>query len=77
MPFTFPTSPRLWRVFDDCSDQALAAIAAEGFTGIWVFCELRKLMTSGVFPELNRAGAEERVAEIQETVDRAARVMVS
>ncbi len=72
MPFTSPSAPRLWRVFDDHSDEAFAAVAAEGFTGLWVFCELRDLMHSAVFPELNRPGTADRLARLQETITRAA-----
>ncbi len=55
------------------TDEALADIAAEGFTGVWVFCLLRDLMDSRVFPELNRPGASERKAAIQTLIERAAR----
>jgi hypothetical protein len=73
MPFISRSAPRIWRLAGDSSDAALAAIAAEGFTGLWLFCELRNLMNSAVFPELNRPGAAERLAEIQDLLTRAAR----
>lgn len=83
--WTAPDSPRIWRApgshagNDEArdaartyDDAALARIAAEGFTGIWLFCQLHELMQSAVFPELNDARASERLAGIQAVVDRAA-----
>ncbi|MHB9132284.1 MAG: hypothetical protein ACYDBB_14515 [Armatimonadota bacterium] len=55
------------------TDAELARIAAEGFTGIWVFCEIYDLMQNTVFPELNRPGAAERLASLQALVERARR----
>ena len=84
--WTDPQGVRIWRMpaqgtcADDVlnsaeyyTDAALAELAGAGFTGIWVFAELYNLMRSSVFPELNRAGAEERVAALQVLIDRARR----
>ena len=37
------------------TDDVLSRIAADGFNGIWIFCQLYTLMRSSVLPELNRA----------------------
>lgn len=67
---------RIWRsvggTVESYTDDVLAGIAAEGFTGVWLFCTLPDLMHSRIFPELNRPGASERLAAIQALVDRAA-----
>ena len=86
MLWTDKNAPRIWRsgcagTGDDealsdaagCTDEVLARIADEGFTGVWLFCRLHDLMASTVFPELNQPRADERVAGIQAVVDRAAR----
>ncbi len=86
MLWTDPQAPRIWRsgrvgtyqdepgrAADDYADDTLARIAAEGFTGIWLFCKLHDLMDSAVFPELNQPGAAGRIAGIQTVVERAAR----
>ena len=86
MLWTDPTATRIWRcpaegtTADDVlnsaafyTDDVLARLAAEGFTGIWVFTLLYNLMHSRVFPELNRPGAAERQAALQELIDRARR----
>jgi hypothetical protein len=77
MLWTDPSALRIWRSVggsaESYTDEVLAEIAAEGFTGIWLFCILRDLMANRVFPELNRAGAAERMAAIQALIDRAAR----
>ncbi|MHB9025103.1 MAG: hypothetical protein ACYC7E_13180 [Armatimonadota bacterium] len=83
MQWTDPTGTRIWRspaagtTADDIlnseayyTDEVLAGIAVEGFTGIWVFCELYNVMRSTVFPELNRPRAEERLAALQILIDR-------
>ncbi len=68
---------RIWRgvggTAESYNEEALSEIAAEGFTGIWLFCMLPDLMQSRVFPELNRPGAAERLRKIQALVGRAAR----
>lgn len=75
-PWTAPDAPRIWRSVagtpESYSDAELADIAADGFTGVWLFCSLRDLMQSRVFPELNRPGAAERLAAIQALIARAA-----
>ena len=55
------------------SDDMLARVADEGFTAIWLFGVLYDLMRSSVFPELNRPGADERVASIRQVAERARR----
>ena len=75
--WTLPSAPRIWRsvegTVESYSDDVLAGIAAEGFTGIWIFCILRDLMNSRIFPELNRPGSAERLAAIQALIERTAR----
>lgn len=84
--WTEPSSPRLWRatpsdfLHDEVgsaaevyTDAALARLAEEGFTGIWLGGVLYDVMRSQVFPELNRPGAEERIAELHTLIARAAR----
>lgn len=77
MLWTDPGALRIWRSVAGSvasyTDEVLADIAGAGFTGVWVFCILRDLMDSRVFPELNRPGAAERLADIQALIDRAAR----
>ncbi|HOS42890.1 MAG TPA: hypothetical protein PK794_04290, partial [Armatimonadota bacterium] len=77
MRWTDPKALRIWRSVDggvaSYTDEVLAGIAAEGLTGIWIFCILRDLMDSRVFPALNRPGAAERRAALQALIDRAAR----
>ncbi len=74
--WTQPDSPRIWRSIagsvESYTNDVLAGIASEGFTGIWLFCLLPDLMASRVFPELNRPGAAQRLAAIQALIDRAA-----
>jgi hypothetical protein len=77
-------SPRLWRhpyshfagdetlhAADTYTDPALARIAEEGFTGIWLFGALYDVMRSEVLPELNRPDAERRIASVQTVAERA------
>ena len=84
MLWTDPKSPRIWRdsfnhegkgevlaAAAHYSDEVLARIAEEGFTGIWFFCLLHELMRSSVFPELNQPLADERLASLQTVIDRA------
>jgi hypothetical protein len=84
MLWTEAESPRIWRHVgtnieagglyfeaDAYTDAVLAGIAAEGFTGVWLFCLLYDLMDNRVFPELNRPGAAEKLAAIQRLIDRA------
>ena len=67
MTWTDSSGVRIWRspaqgtLGDDIlnseahyTNDGLAALAAEGFTGIWVFCTLYAMMDSKVFPELNQ-----------------------
>ncbi len=69
-------SPRIWRSIagsvESYTDDVLAGIATEGFTGIWIFGLLRELMSSRVFPELDRPGATQRLTALQALIDRAA-----
>ena len=75
--WTDPAAVRIWRSvtggMESYSDDVLGRIAAEGFTGVWVFCLLRDLMDSRVFPELNRPGAGDRLQAIQALIHRAAK----
>lgn len=88
MPITWsdPAGVRIWRgpargtTADDVltsaahyHDDVLARIAGEGFTGIWVFCELYSLMHSTVFVELNRPRAARRRSALRSLIDRARR----
>ena len=86
MLWTDPAGLRIWRApISDArheelrhaalrySDAMLARIAEEGFTGIWFCGCLYDLMRSRVFPELNRPGADECVAGIQDVITRAQR----
>ncbi len=86
MRWTDPHGTRIWRggaegaTADDVlnsaayyTDERLAAIAGEGFTGIWVFCELYNLMHGTLFPELNRPHVAVRLAALQALIDRARR----
>lgn len=83
MAWTAAKSPRIWRGdFADLlvaappleaeryTEAVLARIAAEGFTGVWLFCQLYDLMHSRIFPELNRPDAAERLAAIQALIER-------
>lgn len=87
--WTDPDAPRIWRFVtspgdnfqrdealngvDNYDDATLARIAAEGFNGIWLFCKLRDLMQSRVFPELNSPGADARAQAIRGLAERAGR----
>ena len=79
--WTAPASPRIWRasgsgnaenvdIFDICSDEELARIADDGFTGVWVCGKLSELLQSTVFPELNDSSAADRVAGLQRLIER-------
>ncbi len=76
-------SPRIWRsgASDFYADEiiraesvytreTLAGIRDEGFDSIWLRGRLFDLMDSGVFPELNRPMASERIRRLQELIQR-------
>ena len=76
-------NPRIWRsgksdFYADEINQAesvytcseLNAIHAEGFDSIWLRGRLFDLMSSEVFPELNRPLADQRIRRLQELINR-------
>lgn len=83
MRWTDPESPRIWRCTGSTlytdelldaparhTDDVLARVADEGFTGVWFCCQLYDLMASAVWPELNRPRAGERVAALRTVIER-------
>lgn len=87
--WTDPQAPRIWRMVarpgarlssdeytravEGYDDATLARIAAEGFTGVWVFASLAELMRSSLFPELDNPRADEHCAALRSLSARAAR----
>ena len=76
-------NPRIWRSGDSdfyadevlqadsvYTRETLTAIRDEGFDSIWLRGSLFDLMSSDVFPELNRPNAELRIRRIQELIER-------
>jgi hypothetical protein len=72
-PLVNAQGDELLHAADTHTDEVLARIAGEGFTGVWFFALLYDVMDSTVFPELNRPLAAERRAALRTVIARARR----